>query len=181
MFQELNNHSYLNHCSIQQTTTSTINQDQPRNKTSSATVTFLDNNAECSGSISCGEKNQSNKLMKRVPKDLSNTSKMNSRDRNDNTRTAAKAVPVPSSTVTRQKVNGSRAQALNPQYSYKPVAVAKSDAESGDSSRINIFAVVFQVLKVSSLLFPYFIKSVLNFSNVKPQLFQNVYLFSKTV
>lgn len=171
MFQDPNNHAHLNHCSIQ-TTTSTINIDQPRSKTLSATVTSLDKNARCNDFIRCVEKNQSNKEMKRVSKVLSNMNKMNTIDGKDNTRMAAKAVPSSTSNSQKVKVNGSRAQTLNPQYSYKPVAVAKSDAESGDLSRVNIFAVVFQVLKVgflTSLLFPYFIKFVLNFSYVKPQ------------
>lgn len=171
MFQDLNNHADLNHCSIQ-TPISTISIDQPRNKTLSATVTSLDKNAGCNDFICCVEKNQSNKEMKRVSKVLSNMNKMNTRDGKDNTRMAAKAVPSSTSNSQTFKVNGSRAQTLNPQYSYKRVAVAKSDAESGDLSRVNIFAVVFQVLKVgflTSLLFPYFVKSVLNFSYVEPQ------------
>lgn len=159
MFQGSSNHAHLNHCCIQ-TATSSINKDQPRKKTLSATVTSLDNNAGCEDSISCVDKNQSNTIMKRATKDLSNNSKVNARYRNDNTRIAAEDVLVPSSTCTRQnlKVTDSRVHTLNPQCSYKPVAVAKSDAESGNPSRVNIFAVVFQILKVcflTSLLFSY--------------------------
>lgn len=145
-----------------QTSTSSTNKDQPRKKTPSATVTSLDNNAGCNNLISCVDKNQSNTMMKRVSKDLSNISKINARDRNDNSRIAAEAVLAPSLTCTRQnlKVTDSRVDTLNPQCSYKPVAVSKSDAESGNPSRVNIFAVVFQILKVcflTSLLFPHFI------------------------
>lgn len=162
MFQDLNNYARMNR--NLQFTTLTNNRDQSRNK-KSATVTSLDNNAGCNGSTSCPEKTQSNKPTKSGWKNLSSTFKMNTRDGKDNTRTAANNMPkaVPS-TCTRQsvKVNGSKAPTLNPQYSYKTVAAAKSDAESGNLSRVNMFAVVFQVLKVgflTSLLFPHFINS----------------------
>lgn len=177
MFQCLTQHAQTNH-SENKTPILTTNQSHPKSNISAA-VNVQENNFIPIASPPCLEKSRAHKQRKGLAEDLLNMSKIKTSDIRKYTRLVDKpelnnkgvvkdlpnisskvnttdrmaAKPVPSSTATGQTVNlnGSKTQALNPQYSYKSLALAKSTAEAGDLNRVNIIAVVYEVLKVRNL------------------------------